>query len=395
MDEEYDNFLEIEVQLDDEENPKKKKKNKNDFIEIDAIERTIEFIEKEETEAQTKPRRSTTGRGFTLINNTFDPSKILNLSLWLKADAGVTLSGSNVTAWADQSGNGKNATGADTLPTLQSSAINGYPAIRFNNIDSGTSKFVISSSFNLKNSSAFVVVKQLGANEYARYLSFPAFEALDYNADDGLAVLFNNGVPQLQITSNAIDATIADADANNVFAIASYKIDDSGNISLFYNGGSEATNTNSNMASQNGVSEIYIGQSPANLVNEGLYGDIAEIIMYSRAVTTPERLQVEQYLNSKYQIYPWRVTISGAGTTTSNGEYVWDGVTLSNNKPIYDKVGGTFDEEYISWDSEPNNLWVLYDSIAGFTYSSQDLITWNEGPDGSSPVPTSTLYYTP
>jgi hypothetical protein len=233
----------------------------------------------------------------------FSPANLSGLSLWLKADAGVTLSGSNVTAWADQSGNGKNATGADTLPTLQSNAINGYPAIRFNNIDSDTSKFVISSSFNLKNSSAFVVVKQLGANEYARYLSFPAFEALDYNADDGLAVLFNNEVPQLQITSNAIDATIADADANNVFAIASYKIDNSGNISAFYNGGSEATNTNSNMASQNGVSEIYIGQSPSNFVNEGLYGDIAEIVMYSRAVTTQERIQVEAYLNTKYAIY--------------------------------------------------------------------------------------------
>ena len=226
------------------------------------------------------------------------------LSLWLKADAGVTTSGSNVTAWADQSGNGKNATGANTLPTLQSNAINGYPAIRFNNIDIDTSKFVISSSFNLKNSSAFVVVKQLNLdNEYARYLSFPAFEALDYNADDGLAVLFNNGVPQLQITSNAIDATIADADANNVFAIASYKIDNSGNISAFYNGGSEGTNQNSNMASQNGISEIYIGQSPSNFVTEGLYGDIAEIVMYSRAVTTPERQQVEAYLNTKYAIY--------------------------------------------------------------------------------------------
>ena len=217
------------------------------------------------------------------------------LSLWLKADAGVTTSGSNVTAWADQSGNGKNATGANTLPTLQSNAINGYPAIRFNNIDSDTSKFVISSSFNLKNSSAFVVVKQLGANEYARYLSFPSLAALDYNANDGLAVLFNNGVPQLQITSNAIDATFADADANNVFAIASYKIDNSGNMSLFYNGDSDGTNQNSNMASQNGVSEIYIGQSPSNITTE--------IVMYSRAVTTQERQQIEAYLNTKYAIY--------------------------------------------------------------------------------------------
>ena len=234
----------------------------------------------------------------------FTPASLSGLSLWLKADAGVTLSGSNVTGWADQSGNGKNAVGSGTLPTRQLNALNGYPAIRFNNISPDTSKFVISSSFNLKNSSAFVVVKQLNLdNEFARCLSFPSFADLDYNADDGLAVDFYNGEPQLQIESNTINTVISDAAADNVFAIASYKIDNSGNVNLFYNGGSEATNQNSDMASQNGVSEIYIGQSPSNITSEGIYGDIAEIVMYSRAVTTPERQQVEAYLNTKYAIY--------------------------------------------------------------------------------------------
>ena len=32
------------------------------------------------------------------------------MALWLKADAGVTTSSSNVTQWADQSGNGNNVT---------------------------------------------------------------------------------------------------------------------------------------------------------------------------------------------------------------------------------------------------------------------------------------------
>jgi len=233
----------------------------------------------------------------------FSPASISGLSLWLKANAGVSLNGNDVTGWADQSGNGKNAVGTDTLPTLQSNAINGLPAIRFNNgYDIG--RFVISSSFNLKNSSAFVVVQQLSLdNSYPRFLSFPSLNDLDYNANDGLCILFNNGVPQLQLTSNANDALIVDASANNAFAIASYKIDNSGNMSLFYNGASESTNQNSNMASQNGLGEIYIGQSQSNIGSEGLYGDIAEIVMYNRAVTTIERQQVEGYLNTKYAIY--------------------------------------------------------------------------------------------
>ena len=56
-----------------------------------------------------------------------------NLSLWLKADAGVTVNGSNeVTTWADQSGNSRNAVNSGvTLPTLLPGAINGRPALRF------------------------------------------------------------------------------------------------------------------------------------------------------------------------------------------------------------------------------------------------------------------------
>jgi hypothetical protein len=32
-------------------------------------------------------------------------------------------------------------------------------------------------------------------------------------------------------------------------------------------------------------------------------GDVAEIIMYNRAVTSTERQQIEAYLNTKYAIY--------------------------------------------------------------------------------------------
>jgi hypothetical protein len=43
----------------------------------------------------------------------FSPSDLDSLVLWLKADAGVTKDGSNyVSSWADQSGNGNNATQA-------------------------------------------------------------------------------------------------------------------------------------------------------------------------------------------------------------------------------------------------------------------------------------------
>jgi hypothetical protein len=238
----------------------------------------------------------------TITIASFSPANLSGLSVWLKADAGVTTSGSNVTAWADQSGNGNNAVGSDTLPTLQSNAINGYPAIRFNNIEE-TSKFTISNNFNLKNSSVFVVVKQLNLdNAFARTLSFPGSNN-DYDSDDGLAFVFNNTVPQLQVESNSNNAVIENLVANNVFASVSYKIDNSGNISVFYNGASEGTAQNANMTSQNSGGSLYIGQTSRDITAEGLYGDIAEVIVYNSNLTTPQRQQVEGYLNTKYAIY--------------------------------------------------------------------------------------------
>ena len=224
------------------------------------------------------------------------------LSLWLKANAGVTTSGSNVTGWADQSGNGNNAVGSDTLPTLQSNAINGYPAIRINNTGINVSKFTIDNSFNLKNSSVFIVVKQLNTdNLFARMLAFLG-ENEDFSSDDGLAFLFNNTVPQLQLTSNANDAIVENLVAENVFALVSYKIDNIGDMSVFYNGVLGGTGGNFDMASQNGGS-LYIGQGSQNLSASGLYGDIAEVILYNSNLTTPQRQQVEAYLNTKYAIY--------------------------------------------------------------------------------------------
>jgi hypothetical protein len=125
----------------------------------------------------------------------------------------------------------------------------------------------------------------------------------DYDSNDGLAFVFNNVASQLQVESNSNSAVIENLVANNVFASVSYKIDNSGNMSVFYNGASEGTAQNANMTSQNSGGSLYIGQGSQNVSGAGLYGDIAEVILYNSNLTTPERQQVEAYLNTKYAIY--------------------------------------------------------------------------------------------
>jgi len=67
----------------------------------------------------------------------FSPANLSGLSLWLKADAGVSLSGSDVTTWADQSGNGRHANSVDADPTYNSSDLNGKPTISLSSVAVG------------------------------------------------------------------------------------------------------------------------------------------------------------------------------------------------------------------------------------------------------------------
>ena len=83
----------------------------------------------------------------------------------------------------------------------------------------------------------------------------------------------------------------------------------------------------------------------------------------------------------------WRILISGAGTATSNGEYVWDGVSLEEDKPVYRFED--FDIRFLT------DHWYIYNSGADtYYYKSLDLITWTIE-SGEPEAPTSTLYYTP
>ena len=59
------------------------------------------------------------------------------LALWLKADAGVTLNGSTVSGWADQSGQGRNAaqSTSGSQPTLVPAVLSGKPVVQFDGVN--------------------------------------------------------------------------------------------------------------------------------------------------------------------------------------------------------------------------------------------------------------------
>jgi len=133
------------------------------------------------------------------------------LTLWLKSDAGVTLSGTNVTAWADQSGNNKNALPeaynpsinvANSNPTFASNVVNGKPALYFD----GTQYLKTANIFN-------------GSNPRSMFVVYYVNDILSINAVCGIA---NESTPAAG-TYFGIQAR-SDQDSNPYFSSNTYDL---------------------------------------------------------------------------------------------------------------------------------------------------------------------------
>lgn len=89
----------------------------------------------------------------------------------------------------------------------------------------------------------------------------------------------------------------------------------------------------------------------------------------------------------------WKIAFFGAGTPSSNGEYVWDGIETQYSQPVYKKG-----ISYISWNPglEVVGAWTLYDVDADeTTYISlglNNLTSWQVA-NGLPDAPSSALSY--
>jgi hypothetical protein len=209
----------------------------------------------------------------------FSPKNISGLSLWLKSDAGVTLDGSDVTGWADQSGNGNNVNEVANMPMLVNNFINGYPAIYFRRTD-----YLYNSGFTTGGANTFFnVVKFLSGNRVFTSIntniligSYSDHSDRMYD-DDGWTYEGNNNSTNWKLNSAYF-----------------------GQGSSFYQNGI-LLGTGSG---GNGLSGISIGGHPDWENGAGTAECYhAEVIMYNRQLSEIERQQVESYLNTKYAIY--------------------------------------------------------------------------------------------
>jgi prepilin-type N-terminal cleavage/methylation domain-containing protein len=215
----------------------------------------------------------------------FIPSDLSDLSLWLRADKGITKDANNFVAqWDDRSGNGNNAiqaTGA-AQPLLVNNGLNGEPVIRFD----GADNFFLTNDITVGQASMFVVFKKtVGTNAYLIGNSSQLYT--------GLANWSNNN-------------TYYQDQYMHYLAAATGQISSFSSLACIYDGSNGVFYVNNISSGTAAYSDLNfavneIGGRYTN--SDDLNGDIAEIIIYNQALGDSDRQQVENYLNEKYNLH--------------------------------------------------------------------------------------------
>jgi hypothetical protein len=258
---------------------------------------------------------------------TTEPTLLITdrLQLWLKADAGaLTDAAGGVTSWADQSGKGNHATQSDSskAPDLILNALNGKPVLRFN----GTNDYL-----DVADAPSIRITGDISSFVVVRFDDFAGYQAIWSKATGNLPAptdwyLFNGtGVP-IAYRGDGTYSNLGSVPANQPVTAGTYL------ILGFEMGGATLTHY------LNGLS-IGSGQITATPADAGkalrigsrddlgtiMKGDLAEVLIYDRALSDTDRTAVLDYLNSRYalQILPPTLSIRAAGAnltlTWSNG----------------------------------------------------------------------------
>ena len=231
------------------------------------------------------------------------PSDFSDLVIWLKADSGATfdIATKRVSAWADQSGNGngveQNGNGKQPLRY----GYDGANDKTYLSFDGTNDQFTSGSNFPVSANSytIFVVAKQNDTSADAKsvlsYVRTPPTTQI--------MVGFKNNKLRSYITNG-----LANAEHNSTVSSSSY-----GLIATSFDG--SAGRLTSQFNNEASTSTTILGWSDTTVFNQASFTiardvvngyantNVEEIIVYNREMTSAEKLDVRNYLNTKYKIY--------------------------------------------------------------------------------------------
>lgn len=255
------------------------------------------------------------GAFFTFGANLVGPGGVKeNLALWLKADAGISTSGSDVTTWADQSSNNYNFSDGGAAPyTYDADGLNYNPEII--NADGSDRRLENTSSISLQ--TVAIVVDPDNPDNCDN-----PFSEVGSN-DEGIRLCDTSGA-NWNVPGNTGDFTNTTGQG--------------------WHNGTLSTNPAHNNVPQMLLVEATASATIANGIELGdtqlsryWHGSIAEVIGYTATLSTTDREKVQSYLAIKYGI------TAGHDYVASDGTTLWD--AGANSTYHNDVIGIARDDE--------------------------------------------------
>lgn len=234
----------------------------------------------------------------------FKPTKFSGCALWLAADRGITTVDGKVSAWADQSGNGRNASQStvDYRPAYVASAQGSKPTVRFD----GSNDYLTRANQLLFNEdfSVFVVASgnSVSSNQEKYMVAIQYHEYFYFGRSSWSPNNFSTYIGNVSAVPFAPD--FSNSMPNSGFAASVWGLVRQRNISAsVYKNGIRYTSSSANYISgTTSSSTLCIGGNFSYSATTCWSGDISEIIIFNRALTDTERYLVELYLSRKYAI---------------------------------------------------------------------------------------------
>jgi len=257
-------------------------------------------------------------RGFLYNVANFTPDLVEDLGIWLDAASIAQSNNTFVSAWSNPIAPSRSAVQTDSAtgekPKYFTGVVNGKPVVRFD----GTNDYlkIVTAGFVRNDCTVFIVHKPDVTGTGHRTLLYAKDDGLDDDAEAPVhyAALGGTGVvdpdaPTAELgevgkvwvsEGGTLVANCSYAARFGVFSLHCTRVD-SETMRTYLNGDLQG----SGQAPQPNETDqtVWIGRQGLESVGFGFYkGDIAEIIVYDRALDDEERTKVEGYLQRKYGI---------------------------------------------------------------------------------------------
>lgn len=252
------------------------------------------------------------------ITNTFSPSALSGLRIWLDAGSGVTTNASaQISQWSDLSGNTNHATNVTSSqqPLWIAGTVNGRPVVRFD----GTNDLLNLQRYTATNTfSVYVVTKasrshEIDNEQFGMFNPNPGESGQRFlfgGVDSGIYGLSEVGISLGTNGVSGYEYERQQSTANFFNPMAVHAGPEAAAFSLI---GLSYLNRQPSLSVNGALARAGLVSSRTNVVftktfglgssSQAFGGDVAEVLVFNRALNRDEEAQLTAYLNDKYQLF--------------------------------------------------------------------------------------------